>query len=78
MEYETLKSKEIEFGDDEFIQLALKKAVSGEGEKEFVSISRGFVNKEGEKRFKSNFSLPSDVDVVDFVSKHLPEMMKSS
>lgn len=75
VEFETLKSEEIEFGDDDFIQVARKKAISGDGENEFISLTRGFYTEDGNRRFKTNFSVPEDEDVVEFLVEHLPEML---
>lgn len=74
VEFKTLESEEISFGDDEFLQIARKKAVSEEGEEEFVSLSRGFFTEDGDRRFKSNFSVPGDKEVVDFILATLPAM----
>lgn len=75
VEFETLKSEEITFGENDFIQVALKKAISEEGENEFVSLARGYFTSGGDRRFKSNFSVPMQEDVVEFIVKNLPEML---
>lgn len=72
VEFQTLESDEIEFGENEFLQIARKKSVSGEGENEFISLSRGFFTDDGDRRFKENFSVPIDEDVVDFLLATLP------
>lgn len=77
VEFKTLDSDEIEFGEDEFIEIARKKSVSGEGEKEFVSLSRGVVD-DGERRYKSNFSVPMDEEVIDFILSVLPSMSEEN
>lgn len=78
VEFETLETDDIAFGDDEFIEIARKKSVSEEGEEEFVSLSRGFFTEDGEKRYRSNFSLPMDDDVVEFLVANLPSMAEDS
>ena len=74
--FETVKSEELKFGNNNFIEVALKKAVSEDGENEFISLTRGFFTPNGNKRFKRNFSLPMEKDVIDFVVKKIPEMLK--
>lgn len=74
VEFETLKSEEITFGENNFIQVARKKAISEEGENEFVSLTRGYFTPDGDRRYKTNFSVPMEDDVVEFIVEHLPKM----
>lgn len=78
VEFETIKGKEVDFGNNKFVEIARKKAITEEGETEFVSISRGFITPEGEKRFSrgKNVSLPSEKDVVDEVIASLKDVTK--
>ena len=50
--------------------MARKVAISDEGENEFISVSRGFFNEEGEKRYSKgkNIALPSDKDLLEKVA----------
>ena len=74
VEFQTINSDEIKFGANNFIEVARKKAVSDEGENTFISLSRGFTARTGEKRYKKSFALPLDKNVVDFVSQKIKEM----
>lgn len=76
VEFETLKSEEITFDETNFIQVARKKAISEEGENEFISLTRGYFTRDGDRRYKSNFSVPMNDDVVEFIMEHLPDMME--
>lgn len=76
VEFETLESKVVEFGENEFIEVAQKTAVSDEGERQFLSLARGFTTDDGSRRYKSNFSIPADEDVVDFITEQLPVLLK--
>ncbi|MDY6777240.1 MAG: hypothetical protein SVU32_01115 [Candidatus Nanohaloarchaea archaeon] len=76
VEFDTLKSKEIEFGDGEFIQLARKRALSDEGDEVFISLSRGYIDADGDRRFKSSFSIPLDEDVVGFLVDNMSDMLE--
>lgn len=77
VDFETIKTEEVKFGNNKFLEVARKKAVSENGETEFISIARGFFTPTGEKRFKkgSSVALPVEKEVVDFVSKKLKEML---
>ena len=74
VEFETIKAEEISFGNNNFIEVAKKKAISEDGENVFISISRGFVAVNGEKRYRKSFTVPLDPAVVDFVSAKVKEM----
>ena len=64
VEFETIESTEVKFGNNNFIEIGKKKAITEEGENQFISLSRGFFTPDGEKRYKKNFSLPNDAEVV--------------
>lgn len=74
--FETIKSEELKFGNNNFLEVARKKAITDEGENEFISLSKGFFLPDGSKRFRQNFSLPLDKEVVDFVAKQIGLMLK--
>jgi hypothetical protein len=72
--FETLKSEEMKFGNNNFIEIARKKAVTEEGENTFISVSRGFITQTGEKRYRKSFSLPIDSAVLDFVAETIKKV----
>jgi len=78
VEFETIKSEEIKFGNNKFVEIARKKAIAEEGDTEFISISRGFFTEEGDKRFSKGkyVSLPVEKTVVDDIVKGLQKIMK--
>jgi len=76
VEFETLKSKEIKFGNNNFLEVARKKAKTEDGENEFISISRGFFNREGQKRFKTSIAIPLESAVVDDLIAGLKDALK--
>ena len=53
VEFQTIKSEEIKFGKNNFLELARKKAITPEGENEFLAISRGFFLPDGKADGKS-------------------------
>ncbi len=65
VEFETLETKEIKFGNNKFLEVARKKAKTPEGENEFISISKGFVAQTGEKRFKNALGFPAEKEIID-------------
>lgn len=76
VEFETLKSEDIRFGTNNFIEVARKKAIDEDQENIFLSIARGYYTPEDEKRYRKNFSVPVNKDLVDFIVKYLPEMLE--
>ncbi|MEM7819664.1 MAG: hypothetical protein QXD48_02440 [Candidatus Aenigmatarchaeota archaeon] len=72
--FETMKSDEIKFGNKNFLEIARKKAITNNGENEFISISRGFFTQSGERRYKKSFSIPVDDNVINFISEKLKEI----
>jgi hypothetical protein len=63
VEFETVESKEIKFGNNKFLEVARKRAKTPEGENEFISISKGFVTPTGQKRFKNALGFPAEDDI---------------
>lgn len=76
VEFEKVEGEELKFGENKFIEVTRKRAVSGEGEKEFLALVRGYYDEQGKKRYKNNLSLPMEEEVVEFVVKELPRLLK--
>ncbi len=72
--FETIKSEEIKFGNNNFLEVARKKAIADDGENTFISISRGFITPTGEKRYRKSFTVPLDENVINFVAEKLKEV----
>ena len=60
VEYETINTKEIKFGKNNFIEISRKKAITDDGENEFLSIARGWYGIDGQKKWKGQVTLPAD------------------
>lgn len=75
VEFEKVKSEEITFGENNFLEVARKRAISEEGANEFIAFARGYFTEDGDRRYKTNFSVPLDADVVEFILDRLPEML---
>jgi hypothetical protein len=63
VEFETVESKEIKFGNNKFLEVARKRAKTPEGENEFISISKGFITPTGQKRFKNALGFPAEDEI---------------
>jgi hypothetical protein len=74
VQFETLKAEEVKFGKNNFLEVARKKAVTKEGENEFIAISRGFFSADGSKRFKKSITVPDDDKIKDFLSTKIKEL----
>ncbi len=74
VEFQTIKSEEVKFGNNNFIEVARKKAITEEGENEFISLSRGFFLPDGTRRYKRSFTVPLENEVINFISEKLKEV----
>ena len=74
VEFQTIKAEEIKFGGSNFIEVARKKAITEEGEREFISISRGYYTLDKEKRYRKSFTVPDEKEVIDFIADKIKEM----
>ena len=73
VEFETLNSKEIKFGNNKFLEVARKVAKTPEGDNEFISVSKGFITPTGQKRFKNALGFPAE----DEIKNNLIEALQS-
>ncbi len=73
VEYEIIEGKEIKFGRNNFIEVARKRAISDEGENEFISISRGYYLEDGTKKWKASIALPKEKEKREEIA----ELIKS-
>ena len=73
VKFETIKAEKKAFGRNNFLEVARKKAITEEGENEFISVSRGYFLPDGTERFKKSLTIPDEDEMKNFVS----EMIKS-
>lgn len=71
VEFETMKAEEIKFGKNNFLEIARKKAITEEGENEFIALSRGFFLPDGSRRYKKSITIPDEDKVKDFIVKNI-------
>jgi len=74
VQFETMKAEEVKFGKNNFLEIARKKAITEDGNNEFISISRGFYLPDGSKKFKRNIAIPDDGEIRQFVAKHIQDL----
>ncbi len=74
IEYVMISSEVVDFGKNNFLEVARKKAVTDKGETEFISLSRGYYQKDRTKRFKSSISIPDDPQVRAFIADKLTKI----
>ncbi|MFB6089317.1 MAG: hypothetical protein ABEK36_06065 [Candidatus Aenigmatarchaeota archaeon] len=74
VEFETIKGNEINFGENNFIEVGRKKAISEDGENVFLSLSKGFTTPNGNKRYKKNFTFPDNEEVLDQIIEALESL----
>ena len=67
VEFITISAEKVNFGKDKFIEIARKKAVSEDGENEFISITRGYYLPDGTERFKKSITIPDEEEVKGFI-----------
>ncbi|RLI53791.1 MAG: hypothetical protein DRO93_13290 [Candidatus Thorarchaeota archaeon] len=73
VEFKTLKSKEIKFGRNSFIEVSKRKVSTPVGEKEFIAISRGFYLPDNSKRWRASITLPDEKEKREKIA----ELIKS-
>jgi len=75
VEYETVQFRNIPFGKNNFIEVARKRAVLGNGgQTEFISVSRGYFQGDDSKRYKNSVTLPLDEEVRKQIAQFLLEI----
>ena len=68
-DYETVKVEEYKYGNN-FLEVARKKV----DETEFISLSKGYYTKSGDKRYKNGIGFPDEKEIKDFFVKNLQDM----
>jgi hypothetical protein len=62
VEFKTIKSKEVKFGKNSFIEISKRKVITPVGENEFIAISRGYYLPDKTKRWRASIALPNEKD----------------
>jgi penicillin-binding protein-related factor A (putative recombinase) len=69
VEFKTLKSKEIKFGKNSFIEVSKRRVITPVSENDFIAISRGYYLPDKTKRWRSSIALPNEKDKREQIAK---------
>ena len=62
------------FGRNNFIEVARKKAVGDDGEREFISLSRGYHLPDGTKKWKASITLPDEEEKREKIAELIKKL----
>jgi len=71
VQFETVKAEKINFGRNNFLEVARKRAKTPEGTNEFISVSRGYYLPDKTERFKRSLTIPDDPEIRSFVAEKI-------
>ena len=71
MQFETIKSEKVNFGRNNFLEVARKRAKTSDGTNEFISVSRGYYLPDKSERFKRSLTIPDDPEIRAFVAEKI-------
>jgi hypothetical protein len=74
VQFETIRAEKVNFGRNNFLEVARKRATTAEGAKEFISVSRGYYLPDKSERFKRSLTIPDDPEVRAFVADKIRSM----
>jgi hypothetical protein len=72
--FETLSAEKIPFGKNNFLEVARKKAITDEGDSEFISVSRGYFLPDGSEKYKKSITIPDDPTIKAFVTEKINKL----
>ena len=71
VQFETIKAEKVNFGRNNFLEVARKRAKTSDGTNEFISVSRGYYLPDKSERFKRSLTIPDDPEVRAFVAEKI-------
>ena len=71
VQFETIKSEKVNFGRNNFLEVARKRAKTSDGTNEFISVSRGYYLPDKSERFKRSLTIPDDPEIRAFVAEKI-------
>ncbi|HYS71998.1 MAG TPA: hypothetical protein VEM95_06210 [Thermoplasmata archaeon] len=71
VEFETIRAEKVNFGRNNFLEIARKRAKTSDGTNEFISVSRGYYLPDKTERFKRSLTIPDDPEVRAFVAEKI-------
>ena len=70
-EFVTIRAEKINFGRNNFLEVARKRATTAEGSNEFISVSRGYYLPDKSERFKRSLTIPDDPEIRSFIAEKI-------
>ena len=71
VQFETIKAVKVDFGRNNFLEIARKRAKTSDGTNEFISVSRGYYLPDKTERFKRSLTIPDDPQIRAFVAEKI-------
>ena len=71
VEFETIKAEKVNFGRNNFLEIARKRARTQDTTNEFISLSRGYYLPDKTERFKRSLTIPDDPEIRAFVAEKI-------
>jgi len=73
-QFETIRAEKVNFGRNNFLEVARKRAKTSEATSECISVSRGYDLPDKSERFKRSLTIPDDPEVRAFISDKIRSM----
>ncbi len=74
VQFETIRAEKVNFGRNNFLEVARKRATTAEGTNEFISVSRGYYLPDKSERFKRSLTIPDDPEIRAFVAEKIKSL----
>ena len=71
VQFETIRAEKVNFGRNNFLEIARKRATTADGTNEFISVSRGYYLPDKTERFKRSLTIPDDLEIRAFVAEKI-------
>lgn len=72
--FETIRAEKVNFGRNNFLEVARKRATTADGTNEFISVSRGYYLPDKTERFKRSLTIPDDPEVRAFIAEKIKNL----
>jgi hypothetical protein len=74
VEFKTLREDIIEYGNNKFIEVAVK--ITDSDGKEYMNIAKGYHAEAGEKRYQKALGFPNDPKIIEEVIAKMQKVSK--
>lgn len=71
VKFDTICAEKVNFGRNNFIEVARRRAITEDGENEYISISRGYYLGDDREVFKKSLTVPDSEEVKKFVAEKI-------